>query len=112
MEHLIQYCYSLLFLGEPCGLDSSPILKDFLNNVAVKIPHKAEFFGIQLDVPLNYIKSRPEKGVELLSKIFIYWKEHCPPEEFVWATIIDVLRTPSIAQNGLAQELMKKLTLH
>ena len=95
------------------GLQSEPKLSDLLNEVACKIPNKWYAVGIQLELTHNdlcsWLAANPNGDtMKLFASVFAAWKDR-GTGDYSWATIIEVLKTPSVCQPRLAEELSKKL---
>ena len=89
-----------------------------MNEVANKIdPMKWMQLGVQLRLDITTLD---QIGAQLslvpnmslcdtaFMRIFITWKKN-RPSAFAWGTLITVLRTPSLGEQTLAQELQTKL---
>ena len=81
-----------------------------MNYVAAKIPDKWYLFGQQLDIPANKLntfnsESSPE---QCFSMVFSTWKHSLSRTPITWATILAVLKSPSINEEFLAKELSDK----
>ena len=90
-------------------LNSKPAAKDFMNRVAVHIPHKWMEIGIQLDVPQGDLESFNQRHLGQSMKIFVemfnYWEKHSGDKPKTWYTVIDALKTPSVGEHTLASDL-------
>ncbi len=95
----------------PAGLQGKPEIEDLAHEVVAEIPDLWEEVGIQLRVPYNDMSAYHEKNPT--KKMFIYvlvtWRER-RTSEYSWANLIKALRSPSVNQVRLADELTKKLT--
>ena len=93
----------------PAGLEAEPELRDLMNELAARIPHKWREVGIQLikEEKLNCFTS-PEP-LHNFSSVFTTWKSETS-SPYKWSTLIDVLKSPSVDETRLAEELMNKLT--
>ena len=98
------------------GLHSEPQLSDLINKVATKIPHKWHEVGIQLNLKHEELRFLRESlpsgaGSQLFASIFTLWKNR-RTREYSWATMIEVLKTTSVDQTRLAEDLNRELTIH
>ena len=81
-----------------------------MNYVAAKIPDKWYLFGQQLDIPASKLntfnsESSPE---QCFSMVFSTWKHSLSRTPITWATVLAVLKSPSINEQLLAKELSDK----
>ena len=93
-------------------LQSEPELSDLQNEIATKIPNMWYAVGIQLKLTHNdlcsWLAESPSDTKKLFGHVFTAWKER-GTRDYSWATMIEVLKTPSVCQPRLAEELAKKL---
>ena len=93
-------------------LPPTPTHKDLMNEVAVKIPTKWRFVGIELGLQpdqLNAIEVQ-QNGILALcfSAVFHKWEcETSPP--YSWSTIIAALEAPQVSAKHLAKALKGRL---
>lgn len=85
-----------------------------MNDVAVMVPAKWRYVGIQLNVPhkdLDNIQSQvagmPDSNVEAFRQTLDKWST-LDPHKFAWSTIIGALETLSVGENDLAGKLRTK----
>ena len=94
-------------------MQDKPKLADLMNKVAVKIPNKWYTVGIQLELEHGELASIASSGPIdpqfKFASVFTEWNKHSTPE-YSWATIINVLKTPAINEQRLAEELFRKLS--
>ena len=90
-------------------LNSKPAAKDFMNRVAVHIPHKWMEIGIQLNIPQSHLETFNQryqgKSTKIFAEMFNYWENQSGDEPKTWYTIIDALKTPSVGEHTLASDL-------
>ena len=84
-----------------------------MNEVAAHILSKWRLVGIQLNIKtedLNSIRvDNPHYSrLELFIEVFSLWKDNCT-REYSWATMIEVLKAPSVDEKSLAEQLNRKL---
>ena len=84
-----------------------------MNEVAARIPNKWYAVGIQLnltDAELQALRvSNPHGDItEIFGRVFTIWQEN-KTREYSWATMIEVLKTPSVHQPRLAEDLARIL---
>ena len=88
-------------------LRKQPEISDILNQVAVKVPDKWQVLGIQLGMSYDQLKTIAAKDQTYQScyaEILEHWKKN-GPLPYTWATIIDILKEPSVDLADLATEL-------
>ena len=97
------------------SLDSEPSLPHLMEKVTVMIPHKYEMVGIQLDITTAELQAiRPQQqGLQnchrAFEDIFNVWRSHRSPP-YTWRTLIGVLRSPSVDEVLLSDELTSWIT--
>ena len=103
-HHLFHLC------TVPLSLDSEPSLSALIDKVAVVIPHKYEMVGLQIGLTpgeLQVIGPRHPKLEDYhraFGEMFGVWKRRGSPP-YTWGTIIDVLRTASVGEVLLSDQL-------
>ena len=94
-------------------MQGEPKLADLMNEVAVKIPDKWYTVGIQLGLEHGELTSISSSGPSdpqfKFASVFTEWNKRST-REYSWATIIDVLKTPAVSEQRLADELLRKLS--
>ena len=96
------------------GLQSEPELADLMNEVAAEIPGKWHDVGIQLKLStsdLDCLRTLSLPTSQLFSSVFTLWKKRTT-DDYSWATIIKVLKTPAVDEIRLAEKLNTKLIGH
>ena len=94
----------------PLSMDSEPSLPHLAEKVASVIPHKYEMVGLQLGLTPSQIQTiRPlhqslEDYHRAFGEIFGVWKRS-GSLPYTWRTIIGVLRTASVGEVRLSEEL-------
>lgn len=85
-----------------------------MNEVAAVIPAKWRDVGIQLGLASGTLDSiqhensgKPQENQRSFEYVFYIWKQRVT-RPYIWKTIVDVLRTPSVGENRLADELQAK----
>ena len=90
-------------------LNSKPVVKDFMNRVAIHIPDKWMEIGIQLDIPQGRLEAFRQKhqgdSNRILIDVFSYWEKQPGDKPKTWSTVINVLKTPSVGEHTLARAL-------
>ena len=90
-------------------LNSKPAVKEFMNRVAVHIPHKWMEIGIQLDVPRGRLEAFNQRhlgeSMKILVEVFNYWESQSGDKPKTWYTVIDALKTPLVGEHTLASDL-------
>ena len=80
-------------------------MKDLLNKVASKAKDKWKIVGIQLEIGQDHLDTiRHSNPIECYSEIFKLWKNK-GTLPFTWATILEALRSPSVEENTLANNV-------
>ena len=89
-------------------LNEPPNMRELLRRVASRANDKWELIGLDLKIEqhqLNTIsRAHPHNAISCYSEVFSVWQRKADPP-FTWATIIDVLRSPIVKENALAQEI-------
>eukprot|EP00731_Ephydatia_muelleri_P027180 Em0019g53a len=106
-REIIQY---LLHLS---SLKTAPKLDELMSNVAAAIPEKWKQFGVQLKIPpstLEDIMFQNEgegegEGILSFEQVFKEW-ERQKTSPYTWETVINVLRTPGIAEYEMAARML------
>lgn len=97
-------------------LYTEPTKRELLDDVAAVIPAKWYGFGEQLDIKTGILK-----GFELenrgdcskcFSDVFDKWMSSKTRTPISWATVINVLKSPSIDEQRLAEDIIKKHKLN
>lgn len=102
-------CTIALHQDDP--LNKPPKQSELANLVSCKAKDKWEVIGILLDIEqheLNAISQSRSDPLVCYSKVFRMWKATGDPP-FTWATILDVLRSPAVAEISLASEIERRL---
>ena len=84
-----------------------------MSNVAAAIPEKWKQFGVQLKIPpstLEDIMFQNEgegegEGILSFEQVFKEW-ERQKTSPYTWETVINVLRTPGIAEYEMAARML------
>lgn len=87
-----------------------------MNNVAPKINHKWDDFGLLLRIPLHILNSLRKAGSDFrcFMEVVEYWKTNqylktVKLYSYTWKSLIDVLTSPHMNERPLAAEIEKKL---
>ena len=94
----------------PLSLDSEPSLPHLMDKVAAVIPPKYEMVGLQLGLTPAQIQTICPLHQSMVdyhrafTEIFGLWKRSGSPP-YTWRTIIGVLRTASVGEVRLSEEL-------
>lgn len=88
-----------------------------MNDVAAAIPEKWRLFGVELKIPttptLDGIMlrnaERPGEGILSFEQVFKEW-ERQKTSPYTWETIINVLRTPEVAEYDMAARMLAYYT--
>ena len=90
-------------------LSSKPKISDLMNKVAAKVPNKWMQIGIQLDIPVSQLEAFNSQHQGESSKnfieVFTHWEKQPGGKPKTWSTVIDVLKSPSVAEVSLAIDL-------
>eukprot|EP00731_Ephydatia_muelleri_P012576 Em0006g1470a len=96
--------------SDPVSLDSEPSLPHLLDKVAAVIPSKYELIGLQLRLSLAELQvigpRHPtlEEHHRAFGEMFGVWRRRGSPP-YTWRTLINVLRSPSVGEVLLSDEL-------
>eukprot|EP00731_Ephydatia_muelleri_P004069 Em0002g245a len=99
----------------PVTLDSEPSLQHLMEKVAAVIPHKYEMVGLQLGLTLAQLQAiRPQHQSlgdyhRAFSEIFNEWRRQGSPP-YTWGTLTGVLRSASVDEVLLSEQLTSWLT--
>ena len=99
----------------PLFLDSEPSLPHLMEKVAAVIPHKYEMVGLQLGLTPSELQvigphhPKLEDYHRAFCEMFAVWKRRGSPP-YTWRTIIGVLRTASVGEVRLSEELTSLIT--
>ena len=86
-------------------LKKEPKKRDLLRRIASKAMDKWELIGLELDIEQHQLNTITDPDpMKCYSEVFSLWQKQadCP---FTWGTIIEVLRSPVVRENALAQEI-------
>ena len=98
-------------------LDSEPSLAHLMDKVAAVIPSKYELVGLQLGLTLSQLHvMRPQhQGLEgyqiAFGELFGEWRRRGSPP-YSWRTLIGVLRSASVGEVLLSDQLTSWVTTH
>ena len=93
------------------SLDSEPSLPHLLEKVAAVIPHKYELIGLQLGLSLAELQvigpRHPtlEEHHRAFGEMFGVWRRR-GSLPYTWRTLINVLRSPSVGEVLLSEQLI------
>ena len=93
--------------GATCSKSSEPKLSDLANRVASKIPHKWKEIAIQLEInrgERRAIEKDEDKAFDRFVAVLEQWKESAS-QPYTWKTIVTVLKSASVSELRLAEEL-------
>ena len=99
----------------PLSLDSEPSLPHLMNKVTAVIPNKFEMIGLQLGLSLAELQvigprcPTLEDCYRAFQEMFGVWKRRDSPP-YTWRTVIDVLKTLSVGEVMLADQLTSWIT--
>ena len=99
------------------SLDSEPSLPLLMDKVAAVIPNKYEMVGLQLHLSLAELQViRPqhqslENYHRAFGEIFDVWRRR-GSLPYTWRTLINVLRSASVGEVSLSDELTSWITQH
>ena len=100
---------------DPVSLDSEPSLPHLLDKVAAVIPHKYELIGLQLRLSLAELQvigpRHPtlEEHHRAFDEMFGVWRRR-GSLPYSWRTLIDVLKSPSVGEVLLSEQLTSWIT--
>ena len=84
---------------------------ELTNDVVSKIPAKWRAVGVQLGLSSDTLDSvqrdngwKPHTSQDSFERVFSIWKQQ-GPSPCTWETIVDTLRTPSVGEVALAEEI-------
>ena len=91
-------------------IGSEPTLKLLMDEVATKT-NKWEMIALHLDIDQVFIEriDRQKRGdiQDCFFEVFAKWKKQLK-RPFTWSVIIEALRSPSVGETALANDLEKK----
>ena len=94
------------------GLENEPELSDLMNKVASKVPGKWKQISIQLGLTPEdqncFMDATFGDPTQCFIFVFNVWKSRAT-RPYTWSTIIQALKTPSVGELRLAQEITAKL---
>ncbi|KAL5506820.1 hypothetical protein EMCRGX_G008564 [Ephydatia muelleri] len=99
----------------PVSLDSEPSLQHLMEKVAAVIPHKYEMVGLQLGLTLAQLQvispRQPnlEEHHRAFGEIFDVWRRRGSPP-YTWKTLTGVLRSASVGEVLLSEQLTTWIT--
>ena len=92
----------------PAPLEKRPKQSDLLNQVAAQIPAKWRDVGLQFEIDNSNLEAIYNKYLgnvnSCFAGVFDLWRKN-RSHPYTWATIIKILRTRSVGENQLADEL-------
>ena len=97
------------------SLDSEPSLPLLMDKVAAVIPSKCWAIGLQLDLTAAELQAicPQHQGLanhhRAFGEIFDVWRR-CRSLPYTWRTLIDVLRSPSVGEVLLSEQLTSWIT--
>ena len=100
---------------DPVSLDSEPSLPLLMDKVAAVIPSKCWAIGLQLGLTTAELQAicPQQQGLEnyhrAFSEIFGEWRRR-GSLPYTWRTLIDVLRSPSVGEVLLSDQLTSWIT--
>ena len=94
------------------GLESEPELSELMNEIASRIPDKWRPVGIALGLTINELScfSANEDPSRCFTFVFTIWRSRMTREPYSWGTVVEVLRSPSVGELKMAEQLKKRLT--
>ena len=107
--------YLFHFYTVPVSLDSEPSLPHLMERVAAVIPNKCEMVGLQLGLTLAELQvigpRHPtlEEHQRAFGEIFDVWRRRGTPP-YTWRTLIGVLRSASVGEVLLSDQLTSWIT--
>ena len=108
-DHVITICLN------STALDSEPSLVHLMDKVAAVIPHKYEIVGLQLGLTLAQLQvigprhPNLEEHHRAFGEIFGEWRRRGSPP-YSWKTLISVLRSASVGEILLSEQLTSWIT--
>ena len=109
VDHVITIC------SISVSLDSEPSLPHLMDKVAAVIPHKYELIGLQLRLSLAELQvigpRHPtlEEHHRVFGEMFGVWRRR-GSLPYTWRTLINVLRSPSVGEVLLSEQLTSWIT--
>ena len=100
---------------DPVSLDSEPSLQHLMDKVAAVIPSKCWAIGLQLGFTTAELQAicPQHQGLEnyhrAFGEIFDVWRRR-GPLPYSWRILIDVLKSPSVGEVRLSDELTSWIT--
>ena len=85
-------------------------MKDLANSVAAIIPHKWKQVAIQLELSRGERKAIEKDEDECFDRfvaVFEHWKQSSC-QSFTWKTLVEALKSPSVGEQSLAEQLQKE----
>ena len=104
-----------IYFTVPMSLDTEPLLSSLMDKVAAVIPHKFVTVGLQLGLTPDELQAicLPHQSLEDQSRIFGLivdkWRIRGSPP-YTWKTIIVVLRSDSVGEVMLSEQLTSWIT--
>ena len=83
-----------------------------MNRVAAPCKNQWELVGVQLDIDssdLNSIRPSCQNDLQCFKKVFDLWRRNGNPP-YTWATIINVLKAPSVGEEQVAKDVTEWLS--
>ena len=104
------YYSAIIYIGGVTpSRTSAPIMRDLANRVAAVIPHKWKKVAIQLDLSRSERKAigkDEDKSFDCFIAVLEQWKQTANLP-YTWKTIVTVLKSASVDEARLAEELEK-----
>lgn len=88
------------------------VIRELMNKVAAPCMDQWELVGVQLDIndaQLNSIRSSYRTDQQRFKAVFDLWRRKGSPP-YTWATIINVLKAPSVGKGKVAKDIMEWLS--
>ena len=105
----MQFCAPMV---GPCKLELNT--KNFINEVAAKVPAKWRIIGLQLDLlesELDNIESetagKPNRNMLAFQQVLEKWKA-LKRTPYAWSVIIESLKSPAVEEHHIADEIRTK----
>ena len=98
---------NILFSAATSGGSSEPAIDDLANHVAARIPAKWMKVAIQLRVgmsDISAIRKNDDECFDRFMSVFDHW-ERASTKPFTWKTLVDALKSRSVNEVKLADEL-------
>ena len=84
-----------------------------MNKVALHMPMKWHAFGVQIGIPYPQLQligsNHPQDIIRCFTEVFHTWENQATEEPYSWLTVIKALRSPSIGQSTIADDLEQEL---